>query len=403
MKALHRSPINLTLVWFILISLLISCSPSLLIESKSSRRPYDYEASTLHPEISTYLHSDTLSVYINIDRDELLYTREGDNTPFTAKALVQLNEQSWIWTDTLTSETPRWIYNRFDLMNFITVESTEYSSWLNFVITDQNRNSSIKDAVEIREVLIWNMSENWPLSESNAAIGTPIKIISKGQSSWNVSHVVPDKSLPAPPFSRYRNPLDTLTAFPHSIIEDSWIVINGVQKFKSNYSDVEFLIHGRHEDFPDAKDVLFLIESTRYITTRSEYSAMQNASHPKEALDDFWLSCGKSPEKSKELIKIYYSRVEEANRYFSGLLEGWRTDRGMIHIIHGVPNRVRRDYWNEYWTYGEEGTSNTLIFRFRRRSHELDNNVFKLERNIVFRSTWDRMVTSWRNGRVQRD
>ena len=75
----------------------------------------------------------------------------------------------------------------------------------------------------------------------------------------------------------------------------------------------------------------------------------------------------------------------------------------MIHIMHGVPNRVRRDYWNEYWTYGEEGTSNTLIYRFRRRSHELDNNVFKLERNIVFRSTWDRMVTSWRNGRVQRD
>ena len=157
MKDLHQSPLDLTLVWFILISLLISCSPSLLIESKSSRRPYDYEASTLHPEISTYLHSDTLSVYINIDRDELLYTREGDNKPFTAKALVQLNEQSWIWSDTLKSETPRWIYNRFDIMNFITEESTEYSSWLNFVITDQNRNSSIKDAVEIRKVLLWNM------------------------------------------------------------------------------------------------------------------------------------------------------------------------------------------------------------------------------------------------------
>jgi GWxTD domain-containing protein len=317
--------------------------------------------------------------------------------------LVQLNDERWIWTDTLTSETPRWLSNKFDLNNIISEGSKETGSWLGFEITDQNRNSSIKNAAEIREVLIWNLNENWPLSNSNAATGTPLKIISAGTSTWNVFHVVPPKSLPAPPFSRYRNPLDTLTAAPHSIIEEDWITLEGVQKFTSTSNDMEFVIYGRHEDFPDAKDVLFLIESTRYIATRSEYSAMQMASHPKESLDDFWLSCGKSPEKSKELIKTYYARVEEANRYFSGLLEGWRTDRGMIHIVHGVPNRVRRDYWNEYWTYGEEGTSNTLTFRFRRRQHELDNNLFKLERNIVFKSTWDRMVTSWRNGRVQRD
>jgi GWxTD domain-containing protein len=283
------------------------------------------------------------------------------------------------------------------------VESQESSDWLDYVITDQNRNSSIKDAIEIRDVLVWNLHENWPMSGSNATIGTPIKIVSEDVITWNVSHVVPVKSLPAPPFSRYRNPLDTLTAFPHSVIDDSWIVLNGVQKFTSPSSDIEIVIHGRNIDFPKAKDVLFLVESTRYIATRREYSAMQNASHPKEALDEFWLSCGKSPEKTKELIKIYYSRVEEANRYFSGLQEGWRTDRGMIHIIHGIPNRVRRDYWNEFWTYGEEGTSNTLTFRFKRRRHDFDNNRFRLERNIIFRTTWDRMITSWRNGRVHRD
>ena len=384
-------------------SLFSSCSTSTLVDSTSSRRPYDFEASTLHPEVVTYLHSGTLSVYINIDRDELLYTREGENTPFTSKVLVQLNDVRWIWTDTLKSETPRWLTNKFDLNNILSEGAIQAGDWLSYNITDQNRNSSIKNAAEIREVLIWNLNENWPLSNANAATGTPLKIISSGSSTWNVSHVIPQKSLPAPPFSRYSNPLDTLTAPAHSIIEEDWITLEGVQKFTSPTNDIEFVIYGRHEDFPAAKDVLFLIESTRYIATRSEYAAMQKVSHPKEALDDFWLSCGKSPEKSKELIKTYYARVEEANRYFSGLLEGWRTDRGMIHIIHGVPNRVRRDYWNEYWTYGEEGTSNTLTFRFRRRPHTLDNNAFKLERNIVFKLTWDRMVTSWRNGRVQRD
>ncbi|MGY8884682.1 MAG: hypothetical protein ACKVKI_04130, partial [Flavobacteriales bacterium] len=176
MNDLHTSPHRLPLVWLILMSLVTSCSTSILVESTSSRRPYDFEASALHPEVVTYLHSGTLSVYINLDRDELLYTRDGENTPFTSKVLVQLNDERWIWTDTLTSETPRWLSNKFDLNNMISEGSKETGSWVSFEITDQNRNSSIKNAAEISEVLLWNLNENWPLSNSNAATGTPLKI-----------------------------------------------------------------------------------------------------------------------------------------------------------------------------------------------------------------------------------
>ena len=174
-------------------SLFSSCSTSTLVDSTSSRRPYDFEATTLHPEVVTYLHSGTLSVYINIDRDELLYTREGENTPFTSKVLVQLNDVRWIWTDTLKSETPRWLTNKFDLNNILSEGAIQAGDWLSYNITDQNRNSSIKNAAEIREVLIWNLNENWPLSNANAATGTPLKIISAGSSTWNVSHVIPQK------------------------------------------------------------------------------------------------------------------------------------------------------------------------------------------------------------------
>ena len=41
----------------------------------------------------------------------------------------------------------------------------------------------------------------------------------------------------------------------------------------------------------------------------------------------------------------------------------------MIHIVFGVPQRVRRDARNEYWIYGEEGTANALTFHFRRKSY----------------------------------
>ena len=95
--------------------------------------------------------------------------------------------------------------------------------------------------------------------------------------------------------------------------------------------------------------------------------------------------------------------LEEANASFSGLVEGWRSDRGMVHIVFGVPQRIRRDTWNEYWIYGEEGTANALTFHFRKRRTLLDDNAYELQRSIQFRSVWDRGVSNWRNGRVRGD
>ena len=62
----------------------------------------------------------------------------------------------------------------------------------------------------------------------------------------------------------------------------------------------------------------------------------------------------------------------------------------MVHIVFGVPQRIRRDTWNEYWIYGEEGTANALTFHFRKRRTLLDDNAYELQRSIQFRSVWDR-------------
>ena len=46
------------------------------------------------------------------------------------------------------------------------------------------------------------------------------------------------------------------------------------------------------------------------------------------------------------------------------------------------------------------GTSNCIIYVFNKKSHDLDDNIFILDRNIAYRGSWDRMVTAWRNGRI---
>ena len=393
--------LSFSFIWVLLITVTTSsCSTSLISDSTSSRRPYDYESTTLHAEVTPFFHSDTLTVFVQINRNELLYTREADNAPFIAEVEVTFNSQKWLLIDTLLQTSTKLLNEKFDLKNS---DDELDNYWLKYTIKDLHRNSSLTAMREIDRAIAWNISDNWPIYDNYSPVGSEITIISDDNITWNVSHVIPINNLPAPPFSSYRNPLDTLTALSHSVISGNWTVLNGCQVFTSPNNEISLTLHGRTNEFPELKNVRHLIESTRYIATRSEFSSMVSDDHPKEALDEFWLSCGNSPERTKKLIKTYYSRVEEANASFSGLQEGWRTDRGMVHIIYGVPNRIRRDYWTEVWTYGEEGTSNTLTFRFRRGLHDLDNNRYRLERNNMYRSSWDRMITSWRNGRVQHD
>ena len=141
-------------------------------------------------------------------------------------------------------------------------------------------------------------------------------------------------------------------------------------------------------------------ECTRYIATRDEYNRLLNSAHPKLALDQFGLTVRHS-DKARNLIRIYYDRVEEANTFFSGLQEGWRTDRGMVHIVMGILTELGAMGGVRFGFMEEK--PNSITFVFNRRSHDLDGNIFILERNHMYRTSWDRMVTSWRNGRIHGD
>jgi GWxTD domain-containing protein len=150
------------------------------------------------------------------------------------------------------------------------------------------------------------------------------------------------------------------------------------------------------------RDVPEMIRATRYIATRDEYRTMREARNPKAALDNFWLQFVGRPEQARELIRTYYGRIHDANVFFSGLKEGWSTDRGMVYVVFGHPDRTRRDRFGETWIYGEEGDVNALIFRFSNRASGDDFNTYELERYPGFRSPWEAMVSSWRRGKIRR-
>ena len=149
-------------------------------------------------------------------------------------------------------------------------------------------------------------------------------------------------------------------------------------------------------DFPKLTDIQDLIESTRYITKNVEYETMSKAREQKIALDEFWLARGGSKKRSKELIRLYYNRVQKANEYFTTYKEGWKTDRGIIFIIFGQPNKIQKSEEQEYWYYGATSQRDGVEFFFDKR-----NGQFILNRSSYMEFFWKTQMHEWRKGKIR--
>lgn len=152
--------------------------------------------------------------------------------------------------------------------------------------------------------------------------------------------------------------------------------------------------------FPDVTTPNQMIESLRYLTNKREFEEMKNSATPKAMVDNFWLSHGGNEEKTRALIRKYYGRVREANKFFSSHTEGWRTDRGMIYILFGSPGTIYKSNESESWIYGTPNSSLALNFFFIKVNNPFTENDFTLSRSPSYEGSWYRAVEVWRQGRA---
>jgi GWxTD domain-containing protein len=156
-----------------------------------------------------------------------------------------------------------------------------------------------------------------------------------------------------------------------------------------------------------------MIEPLAYLANPDELTALRSAEKPKAALDEFWIKCGGNIDKARELIRIYYTRVLYSNYYFTSYKEGWRSERGMIYIIYGPPDKVYKTADGESWGYKKTGikskwdgrfkvSDSYLFFTFKRRENIFSSNDFYLSRSETLVTYWDKAVASWRKGIVFR-
>ena len=155
--------------------------------------------------------------------------------------------------------------------------------------------------------------------------------------------------------------------------------------------------------YPKIKNIEQMVLSTRYIMAKKEYESILYSANQKVSIDKYWLDVGGSNERAKELIRKYYNRVQESNKLFTSYQEGWKTDRGMIYVVFGAPNRVTKRKNGEIWLYGEGGSPISTLFSFVKVINPFSDNDYYLERNESFKQPWYQAVDQWRQGKIYLD
>jgi GWxTD domain-containing protein len=167
------------------------------------------------------------------------------------------------------------------------------------------------------------------------------------------------------------------------------------------------------ETYPKLTMPDVMVDPLAYLASQEEMSGLRSAAKTKAALDEFWIKCGGNVDKARELIRIYYTRVLYSNYYFTSFKEGWRTERGMIYIIYGPPDKVYKTSEGESWGYKKPPTRSKwggrfsasesyLFFNFKKRENAFSDNDFYLSRSETLVTYWDKAVASWRKGIVFR-
>lgn len=157
-----------------------------------------------------------------------------------------------------------------------------------------------------------------------------------------------------------------------------------------------------NERYPKVTRPQLLLGPLLYMSTNNEINEIKKAEDFKKALDKYWLTLmnGNAP-LAQQSIRSFYGRVEEANQLFTTYKEGWKTDKGMIYIVLGPPDKVQRSKDREVWTYDHRGNAQNVNFTFNRRNNQFVDDHYELVRYAEYQPIWYPVVEAWRNGSIR--
>lgn len=421
---LHIKPL---LFLSVLMLLLASCGGGNAFSRPDVGYLYDFKSLAPRPHyVVFHKHADTTRIFYRLNSDELLYQRavkeENYKADFTIayKLLKSFEEPKVLdsavfeFTDVETNLNGKIIFGYFDVAPENGFEQQDFV--LDIKITDNHRNLSFSNFVSLfrsgdqsaQHYLLCDTSGT-PLFKNHLPTNVPFNLKQRNQSAQlYVSYYKRNFPYALPPYATPADETFELTPDTTFLINpDSTLFLtqSGYYFFRRDTSLWEgFTLYSFYQQFPYIATNGLMVGPMRYITTKREYDALvSSAGDPKklqEEINDFWLNRTGTIERSKQLLSAYYNRVEEANLLFSSFLEGWKTDRGILYIIYGPPDKVYRFSESEVWIYGEENSTLSYSFTFNKLNNPFTENDFQLNRNGSYRYGWGQAIEAWRNGKV---
>lgn len=122
-------------------------------------------------------------------------------------------------------------------------------------------------------------------------------------------------------------------------------------------------------NYPSLKSPIELARPLYYLMSKKEYEkllSLESDQALKNEIDRFWLKNIGDKKKTNQVIELYYSRVETANKLYSNFKEGWKTDRGMIYILFGPALYKNKSLNSLQWFYSYNRYNPRKNFSFER-------------------------------------
>lgn len=158
-------------------------------------------------------------------------------------------------------------------------------------------------------------------------------------------------------------------------------------------------------EFPQVSSLNEIVDALTYIARERELDKIRGTSNVdsmRRRFDAFWGERVDNKQEAANLLETYYSRVEEANLYFTTHKAGWKTDRGMLYIILGAPIEIDHYVDSEVWYYSYSTQDPRRVYVFERGLHYDNRGMlfenFVLQRRPYYQEIWQRVINRWRRG-----
>ena len=405
------------------LSLISACGTSGKLSHENLSSRFSYGNELLSPQVSLFHKNvDSSEIYFEIPVDGLLYKNNGNEflAGLSIRWAVYASYTSSMPVDSgstafrvISDKEKSAFRNKF---SFPLQRKQDYILRLEF--EDVNRNVKACRYMQIHREGVLSANDfllcdtvGVPLYRSHVQLGEIVKLRSNRPEAlpFKVRCYYREFPLAFLPFRVIEDPVFEMasdSAYAVDLRMDPVLSFSkeGIYFFQSDTSTAQgFAVFCFEKGFPMVTRPAQLIEATRYLTTKREYEQLKFASDQKSALDKFWLDVGGNYERGRGLIKAYYSRVQEANRLYTSYLEGWKTDRGMMHMIFGKPQSIYRDGETEQWTYNNMPGFPEMLFVFRKMNNPFTVNDYALIRQQSYENVWYIAVDQWRQGRIVND